>query len=431
MYVYVVFLPYAVSGESMPRTLTDVRLDSRAARARLAQRPEPHWRSMSDGLAIGYRRGLKGGTWVARHYAADTGRRFESLGTADDVVDAGGDTVLNFNQAQAAARKWFAALANPVLAPLTVRQCLADYLAYTQTYKKGALIVRSQMNAHILPKLGDLFCDKLTKDQIESWLHALATAPAKSRGGNYRPFDNSDPEAIRRRQSSANRCLTTLKAALNRAWADEKLASDAAWRRVKPFEGVDAARVGHLAVTEAQRLINACQPDFRKLVQAALVSGARYGELCRMTVADFNPDAGTVHVRTSKNRKSRHIVLTAEGVALFKSLAAGKSGAALLLTRANGAPWKTSDQFRPMGTACAAAKIVPAIGIHGLRHTWCSLSVMNGVPLMVVAKNLGHTDSKMIEKHYGHLAPSFITDAIRAGAPQFGIVADSKVVAIR
>jgi len=46
---------------------------------------------------------------------------------------------------------------------------------------------------------------------------------------------------------------------------------------------------------------------------------------------------------------------------------------------------------------------------------------MGGVPLIVVAKNLGHADTKMVEKHYGHLAPSYVADAIRAGAPRFGI----------
>src|SRR6516165_360984 len=50
---------------------------------------------------------------------------------------------------------------------------------------------------------------------------------------------------------------------------------------------------------------------------------------------------------------------------------------------------------------------------HILRHTWASLAVMAGVPLMVVAKTLGHSDTRMVEKHYGHLAPSFITEAIR------------------
>ena len=44
------------------------------------------------------------------------------------------------------------------------------------------------------------------------------------------------------------------------------------------------------------RLINACDSDFRLLVQAALMTGARYGTLTRLAVSDFNPDAGTVRV---------------------------------------------------------------------------------------------------------------------------------------
>jgi hypothetical protein len=46
-----------------------------------------------------------------------------------------------------------------------------------------------------------------------------------------------DPEAIRRRRSTANRLLTVLKAALNRAFHDGRIASDEAWRKVKPFRG--------------------------------------------------------------------------------------------------------------------------------------------------------------------------------------------------
>jgi hypothetical protein len=53
------------------------------------------------------------------------------------------------------------------------------------------------------------------------------------------------------------------------------------------------------------------------------------------------------------------------------------------------------------------------------------------MPLLVVAKNLGHSDTRMVEKHYGHLAPSYIADAIRAGAPRFGIEMDTRVAPIR
>ena len=74
-----------------------------------------------------------------------------------------------------------------------------------------------------------------------------------------------------------------------------------------------------------------------------------------------------------------------------------------------------------MKEACEAAKLTPPIGFHGLRHTWASLSVMSGMPLMIVARNLGHKDTSMVEKHYGHLAPSFVVEAIRAHAPKFGI----------
>jgi integrase len=73
-----------------------------------------------------------------------------------------------------------------------------------------------------------------------------------------------------------------------------------------------------------------------------------------------------------------------------------------------------------MRAACQHAKIDPPVGFHQLRHTWASLALMNGTPLPVVARNLGHADTRMVEKHYGHLAQSYVADAIRAGAPRFG-----------
>src|SRR5271169_3712258 len=91
----------------MARTLRDAKLDTRAARAKLKARREPYWRSISEGLAIGYRKGAKGGTWIARHYSAEEGRRFKALGTADDVADADGVHVRSFAEAQDAARNWF------------------------------------------------------------------------------------------------------------------------------------------------------------------------------------------------------------------------------------------------------------------------------------------------------------------------------------
>ena len=82
--------------------------------------------------------------------------------------------------------------------------------------------------------------------------------------------------------------------ALNQAFHNGEVPSDAAWRRVKLFRGVDTARLRYLTVPECQRLINVCDPGLRRLVQAALQTGCRYGELARLRVHDFTPDSRTL-----------------------------------------------------------------------------------------------------------------------------------------
>src|SRR5262249_27858149 len=144
----------------------------------------------------------------------------------------------------------------------------------------------------------------------------------------YEP-DNT-PEGRRRRQASANRIWTTLRAALNHAWRSGHVHSDAAWRRVKGFEGAATARLRFLTLDECRRLVNACDARFAPLLLAALAPGCRYSELARLVASDFNRDAGVLHIRTSKSGKPRHVVLNAEGVALFSQLCAGRGADDLL-----------------------------------------------------------------------------------------------------
>jgi integrase len=79
-----------------------------------------------------------------------------------------------------------------------------------------------------------------------------------------------------------------------------------------------------------------------------------------------------------------------------------------------------------MKGACATAKISPAVSFHVLRHTYASWMIMSGVPPMVVARNLGHADTRMVEKHYGHLSTGFVADSIRKLAPEFGTVLEKQ-----
>jgi integrase len=77
-----------------------------------------------------------------------------------------------------------------------------------------------------------------------------------------------------------------------------------------------------------------------------------------------------------------------------------------------------------LADACKRAGIVPPINFHALRHSFASLSVMAGAPLLVVARALGHSTTRMTETHYAHLSPSFEASEIRRAAPRFGIAPD-------
>jgi integrase len=284
-----------------------------------------------------------------------------------------------------------------------------------------------RIEAFIRPALGEIEVASLTAERLRKWRDELSKAKPRVRSVKGETRHNGKPHDSRARKASANRIFSTLRAALNLAFRAGKLPSDAEWRKVENFENVETARLRYLTLTEARGYINACPDDFRRLVQAALQTGARYGELGRLTVADFNPDVGTVAIRQSKSGKPRHVVLTDEGQTFFRQLSAGRAGDEPMLRKADGLPWRKSQQTLPMEVAVARAKTTPRITFHGLRHTWASHAVMNGTPLMVVARNLGHSSTVMVEKHYGHLTANYITDAIHKGAPRFGVKASNVV----
>jgi integrase len=399
-----------------------------------------HWRSIERGLHLGYRRIKTGaGTWWARHYLGDQQYETESLGIADDLSDADGVAVLDYWQAQEKARHRMVQRAHAAAGktgPYTVADAMDAYVRFLSDDGRDPYTIRDARyrdQAFIRPKLGNTEVAALAAEKLRQWRDHLVQTPARVRtkkGSAQKHRKITDEDGQRARRSSANRVWSLLRAALNQAFHDGKVSSDLEWRKVKPFKKVDAARVRYLTIAEAKRLINAARPDFRVLVQAALQTGARYGELARLTVADFNSDVGTVTIQQSKSGKSRHVVLTDEGIEFFRRLCAGRAGDEIMLRKANRSPWDFAHQIRPMDETVTCAKIRPTISFHGLRHTWASHSVMNGMPLMVVARNLGHVDTRMVEKHYGHLAPSYIADAVRKSAPMFRFKSDRKIASM-
>jgi len=425
----------------MARTVRDATLESRTARARLKARHRPYWRTIERGLHLGYRKGSRGGIWRARFYAGAGDYRETVLGRADDVLDADGVAALSYSHAQAKARAWFveqtriaAGLEPQPAGPYTVADAMRDYLAWFKDHRKSIRQTSEAAERCIVPSLGEHEVAKLTPQVVKRWHEGLAIAPARVRSRKGRPPKHrkaaADDDAKRKRRATANRNLTVLKAALNHAWREGRVANDTAWRKVAPFRAVEAPVVRYLTEAECVRLVNAAAPDFRPLVRAALLTGCRYGELTTLRAADFNQDAGRLLIRTSKAGKPRHVVLTDEGRVFFATISAGKAGTDLMFTRPDGGKWGASHQQRPILKACKRAKIAP-VSFHVLRHTHGSLLAMKGVPMAVIAQQLGHADTRMTEKHYAHVSPSYVADTIRANFPALGIVETGNLRALR
>jgi integrase len=426
----------------MPRSARKTSLESRTARAQLPMRRAPYFVKIAKGLRLGYYRGSAAGTWIGRRYRGGGSYNTVALGLADDLTDADGSKVFSFWQAQGAARQWAEKLRlidEGIVhgGPYAVADAVHDYLDAVRAEKgpsaeRGAKYI---FNASILPELGPFLVEKLTTDRLLRWRNSLATRPKRVRTKSTadRPATRSTPDdddARRKRKATVNRILTMLKAALNRAFQAGRLPSDLAWRRVKPFAKVDEAVVRYLTADEVRRLVKACAADFRRLVQAALLTGCRYSELTRLRVSAFNPDSGTIAIRLSKG-KIRHVTLTEEGMLCFAKWTRRRASNEQIFLRDDGAVWGPSHQQRPLEHASRLAEISPPVTFHVLRHTHASHLAMRGVPMAVIAKQLGHADTRMTEKHYAHLAPNYVADTIRANFPNLGIADAPKVLHLR
>jgi integrase len=407
----------------MAGAVQHAKIETRTARARLRHGRQPHWQAVIPGRAhLGYQRreGKSEGRWLLRRYV--DGRYMTApRGRADDVATADGQSVLSYEQARAAANAMLE-VAPGAQPRITVRGAYERYLEFKRTQGQPVGDLASRARVHILPTLGHVAVADLTAERLRRWLADMAAAPAQKRPRGDKPQYRAEPvteEDVRRRRATANRVLGILKALLNHAHDEGHVGTRDAWgRKLKPYKGVGRARARYLTVDEAKRLLRAADPHFAALVRAALETGCRYGELARLEVSDF--DGTTISVRRSKIGKARTVVLTDSGAEFFKEHCAGRAGGEVMFTTIKGKVWGKSHQSAPMLEACARAGIDPPIGFHGMRHTWASHAVMNGVPLFVVAKNLGHATTQMVEMHYGHLGVDYVADAIKKGAPRFG-----------
>jgi hypothetical protein len=361
------------------------------------------------------------------------------LATADDNTEANGRDVLDFWQAQDAARA--KAKEHEGSAELaTVTTALDDYADDLTTRGADAGNVK-RARAHLSPDILTRTVSSLNAGELKRWRDKLAKSMAPS---------------------SVNRTATCLKAALNLAADHDERITRRTWETglaVIP----DAEKSRNVILTDATvraivaeayrshaKLAEQLEGDARRkveeeahrwadafglLVEVLAVTGPRVSQSARLEVQDLQGDRSDPRLMMPSSKKGkgvkkvqrRPVPIPADLALRLRAAAAGRPGNAPLLTKPSGQAWKKSDHSRPFARAIerlreqarnealergADAEAIAKAGaefdgvtLSALRHSSIVRQLLASVPIRVVAVN-HDTSVAMIERTYSR----FIAD---------------------
>ncbi len=264
---------------------------------------------------------------------------------------------------------------------------------------------------HILPRLGSLRIDQISYADIEDFRLGLssvrkvkALSPKATSVPKVKPLS---PKTMNNIMMVLHRMLVIAK---KRGLRDS--VPEFEWLRVAIQE------FDFLTYDEAERLAKATAPDWRAMVQVALRTGMRRGELLALRWQDVDLSAGRLVVRqnavdgiigTPKSGKAREIPLSKATVAVFQEHRHLRGP--LVFCDRDGSLISHKRVQRPLTHACQRAGL-RHLGWHVLRHTFASHLAMRGAPLKVIQEMLGHANVQMTMR-YAHLAPEVARDAIQ------------------
>ena len=258
-------------------------------------RGKPYWRTLDQGVHIGYRKNPKaGGKWVGRVYrkgAAEPYITHTLPGVADDKADANNVSVHSFYQAQEQVRQWAAEQHRGVPAAQgpTVSDAVNKYEADLAVRQGDAGNVR-RVRRHLPAALLGRAVVELEADELRSWRDGLTKSLAAA---------------------TVNRVITVLGAALNHlADLDHRVAANRqSWRSgLKAIAG--AARANNVILPNAvvAKVVGTAAEfgdDFHRLVWVEAETGARYSQVVKLAVKDLLDRRGPPRILMPRSKKGR------------------------------------------------------------------------------------------------------------------------------
>lgn len=165
---------------------------------------------------------------------------------------------------------------------------------------------------------------------------------------------------------------------------------------------------------ELRRLFKAPQRLKQRVLLCLVYSaGLRVSEVCKLKITDVDFDRGQLHIRESKNNKSRYVILSeliARGLTQY--IEGSKPKIYLFNGREKGKPMGHSAVRQTFRLAMQKAAIMKEACVHTLRHSFATHLLEQGVDSLSIKEQLGHADiqttmmylhiAKVGDRHGGH-----------------------------
>ncbi len=164
-----------------------------------------------------------------------------------------------------------------------------------------------------------------------------------------------------------------------------------------------------LSEAERKEVLGAIKDEsFREFVFAMMETGARPGEVRKVTAADVNLELGVwafkEHKTAKRTGKPRVVYLTPAMVELTRKLAEKYPEGPLFRGP------RSKRGFSRNGVRCRFRNLreklphLKDVISYTARHSFATQALVRGVGIAQVAELLGHVDTSMVTEHYAHLA---------------------------